>query len=90
MYLENGVIDSDKQISSWEIVCVVLKKDFNLEIGLAMILCLSGGINFGHVFLWRLGVKVFDLFSKRKGVKYHFQMIRFAYLVSLMFPSWSF
>ena len=51
MYSEDGVVDSDEQISSWEIVCVVLKKDFNLEIGLAVVRYLSGGIDFGHVFL---------------------------------------
>ena len=67
MYSEDDVVDSDEQISSWEIVCVVLKKDFNLEIGLAMICCLSGDIDFGHVFLWRLGVKVSDLFFEKKG-----------------------
>ena len=67
MYSENGVFDSDEQISSWEIVCVVLKKDFDLEIGMAVVRCLSGGVDFGHVFLVMFGSKsVWFAFQKRE------------------------
>ena len=67
MYLEDGVVDPDEQISFWEIVCVMLKKDFNLEIGMAVIRCLSGGVNFGHVFLVMFGSKsVWFAFQKRE------------------------
>ena len=57
MYSENGVFNSDEQISSWEIVRVVLKKDFNLEVGMGVVHCLSGGVDFGHVFLVMFGNK---------------------------------